>query len=55
MSAGNFLGVILSDEVAVATEESKEPFRRQQSPQPRGYTVISRSYRGPSTRYARSG
>jgi hypothetical protein len=26
MSAGNFLGVILSDEVAVATEESKGPY-----------------------------
>ena len=31
MSRG-FLGVILSDEVAVATEESKDPTSRQQSP-----------------------
>ena len=49
MSARSFLGVILSDE---RSEESKEPFERQQSricAVQRGNTVISRSDRGPST------
>ena len=31
MSARNFLGVIPSDEVAAATEESRAPYSRQQS------------------------
>jgi hypothetical protein len=37
----SLLGVILSDEVSVATEESKEPFVRQQSQtySSPGYTI----------------
>ena len=47
--------VILSDE---RSEESKEPYGRQQfqlAAAPAGHTVIVCSYRGPSTRSARSG
>src|ERR1017187_7129462 len=49
MTARSFWCVILSDE---RSEESKEPYGRQPSQTcaaPRGHTVISRSYRGPST------